>query len=124
MTPSLALSIRQPFSELIMLGLKTLEIRSQPTRVRGRVWLYASQKFDNECAALDMFTLEELDAMPRGVIVGSVNIVDCGEWRRRDMLAAALDAWSEGWFAWTLAEPKRCEPWKSDKHPQPVFWRP
>ena len=41
----LALSIRQPFAELILRGVKTVEYRSRPTRVIGRrFYLYASRK--------------------------------------------------------------------------------
>lgn len=39
-----ALSIRQPFVELILRGVKTIEWRSRPTRLVGqRFYLYASQ---------------------------------------------------------------------------------
>ena len=40
----LALSVRQPYAELILRGIKTVEYRSRPTRVVGRRFaLYASQ---------------------------------------------------------------------------------
>src|SRR5687768_17466095 len=39
-----ALSIRQPFAELILRGMKTIEYRSRPTRIIGeRFWIYASK---------------------------------------------------------------------------------
>src|SRR6185503_2281537 len=39
-----ALSIRQPWAELILRGVKTVEYRSRPTRVVGeRFWLYAAR---------------------------------------------------------------------------------
>src|SRR5687768_8546224 len=39
-----ALSIRQPFAELILRGVKTVEYRSRRTRVVGeRFWIYASK---------------------------------------------------------------------------------
>ena len=34
-----ALSIRQPFAELILRGMKTIEYRSRPTRIIGERWL-------------------------------------------------------------------------------------
>lgn len=41
----LALSIRQPYAELILRGIKTVEYRSRPTRIIGeRFHIYASQK--------------------------------------------------------------------------------
>lgn len=39
-----AISIRQPFVELILRGLKKREYRSKPTNIRERVYLYASLK--------------------------------------------------------------------------------
>jgi hypothetical protein len=41
----LALSIRQPYAELILRGIKTVEYRSRPTRIVGeRFYIYASKK--------------------------------------------------------------------------------
>lgn len=40
----LALSIRQPFAELILRGVKTVEYRTRPTRIVGeRFYIYASK---------------------------------------------------------------------------------
>jgi hypothetical protein len=40
----LALSIRQPYAELILRGIKTIEYRSRATRMVGeRFWIYASK---------------------------------------------------------------------------------
>ena len=47
-----ALSIRQPFAELILRGTKRIEYRTRPTRIIGeRFWIYASRQrrhTDNE----------------------------------------------------------------------------
>ena len=40
--PTRALSIKQPWAELILRGKKTIEVRSRRTHVRGRVQIYAS----------------------------------------------------------------------------------
>jgi predicted transcriptional regulator len=41
----LALSIRQPYAELILRGVKTVEYRSRPTRVIGeRFYIYAPKR--------------------------------------------------------------------------------
>ena len=40
-----ALSIRQPYAELILRGIKQIEYRSRPTRIIGeRFWIYAAGK--------------------------------------------------------------------------------
>jgi hypothetical protein len=39
-----ALSIRQPYAEMILRGVKTVEYRSKPTRIIGeRFWIYAAK---------------------------------------------------------------------------------
>ena len=105
-----ALSIRQPLSELILLGEKTEEYRSKLTHVRGRVYLYAGKKV----ASVEDFPDEEARALPRSAIVGSVEIVGC-HWVKE-----------EDCFAWELAKPRRYRtPLKpTGGTPQPGFWHP
>ena len=44
-----ALSIRQPYAELILRGIKTVEYRSRRTRIIGeRFYIYASKGGDAE----------------------------------------------------------------------------
>ena len=47
-----ALSIRQPYAELILRGVKTVEYRSRPTRIVGeRFWIYATKRSSQQPAA-------------------------------------------------------------------------
>jgi hypothetical protein len=102
-----ALSIRQPLSEQILLGKKTEEYRSRPTHIRGRVYLYAGKKV----TLADDFPDEDAQRLPRGMIVGSVEIVDCRE--------------NKDGFAWGLARPRRYRnPLVPRGVPQPGFWHP
>jgi hypothetical protein len=39
-----ALSVRQPYAELIIRGNKTVEYRSKPTNIRERVYIYAARR--------------------------------------------------------------------------------
>ncbi len=104
-----ALSIRQPFVELILTGRKTAEYRGKPTANRGRVYLYAARSVNDITA----YPLKEALKLPRGLIVGSVEIVDCKPCE-----------WGDG-FAWLLAEPTRyAEPFRARGTPQPAFWFP
>src|SRR5216684_2222700 len=84
-----ALSIRQPLSELILLGEKTEEYCSRRTHIRGRVYLYAGKTL----AHVDDFPEEEARLLPRGMVVGSVEIIGCHE--------------EKDCFAWELARPRR-----------------
>lgn len=86
-TPTLALSVRQPWAWLILNGGKDVENRTWATKVRGRVLIHAAKgmtrsEYENarrtaefihghRCKFPDILDLE------RGGIVGSVEIVDC-----------------------------------------------
>lgn len=105
-----ALSVRQPYAELIMRGDKTVEYRSKPTNIRGRVYLYAAKRpgktEDFEGARLRPAEL------PTGVLVGTVEVVGCtGEL---------------GAFKWHLRSPERlAEPLRRpERHPQPAWFYP
>ena len=133
-----ALSIRQPWAELILRGVKTVEYRSRPTRVIGeRFWIYASKQpaagggrgrgkaagvWSRDLAAAGagpprwMWELaEELilrGGLPTGVIVGSAVI----EKVTGDDAAG---------FQWYLAGVERAEHLRKPKgHPQPGWFRP
>jgi len=104
-----ALSIRQPWAELIMRGVKATETRSRPTNIRGRIYLYASLgRYDpaeeSEWAAEYGIDIESL---PRGVIVGTVELYGCDGNK------------------WQLRLPERAaEHRKPDNHPMPVWFTP
>src|SRR5262245_55443708 len=79
-----ALPVRQPFAELIMLGLKTVEYRTRPTTLRGRVHIYAclggqpgpqDEAWVREKYGIDL----DVADLPRGVLVGTVEITACTE---------------------------------------------
>lgn len=88
-----ALSVRQPWAELFMRGAKepfdhpeygrvNIEFRSGPTQIRERIYIYASATAtDSERDEAERFGLD-FNALPRGVIVGTVELVGCddGDW--------------------------------------------
>lgn len=61
-----ALSVRQPHAERIIQGAKRFENRSVPTKIRERIYVYASLTPDDGGESLQ-----------RGVIVGTVEVYDC-----------------------------------------------
>jgi hypothetical protein len=99
-TATRALSIRQPYAELVLRGEKTREYRSTLTSIRGRVLIYASLKPADDPASWDEVG-RVAGSLPAGVIVGSVEIVDC----RFDGRSVA--------YAFVLKNPRRVRPyWK------------
>jgi hypothetical protein len=105
-----AISIRQPYVELILRGEKREEYRSRPTNVRERVWIYASLTPADDPKAWTQVGVSPAD-LPAGGIVGSVEIIDCH--------------WNGTHYAYTLREPRRlARPREVQNQPQPVFWKP
>ncbi len=105
-----ALSIRQPLSELILIGEKTEEYRSGLTHIRERVFLYAGKKYHKD---FPDFVEEEAARLPLGVIVGSGAIVGYRLDEEEDCMVSEL------------ADPMRYpEPLVPKGVPQPGFWWP
>ena len=105
-----ALGVRQPWAELILRGVKTIEVRSTDTRVRGTIYLYASKKFSELPAALDAARKHALDgaALPTGLLVGSVEIAETRAARPHDAAASCVPApLLKEQFAWQLQNPLR-----------------
>ena len=92
MTIKRAISIRQPYVEQILRGEKTWEYRSQNTKIRERIYLYASNTTgpETEWRKLRM----EPGDLPIGRIVGTVEITTTRRLR-------------DGTFAYKLENPRR-----------------
>jgi hypothetical protein len=125
-----ALSIRQPYAELILRGVKTVELRSKPTGIVGeRFYIYACKakarppaiwSQDLQAAAPPAWLIELAaqvkmiepgTSLPTGVIVGSAII-------ERVVPVGAM-------FGWQLVAVERLrKPRKPQGHPQPVWFKP
>lgn len=106
----IALGIQQPWAELILRGMKTLEIRSQSTQVRGSIYLYASRKTSALPAALHMVQQHqlELSTLPLGLLVGSVELVNSRAATPADSASACVPPeLLVNQQAWQLARPIR-----------------
>lgn len=103
-----ALSIRQPYAERILRREKKVEYRSWPTRYRGKVYIYAAKSPVNLPGHHD--PLDPLK-LPRGVIVGTMEIVDCVR--------------GEKYFEWLLADVVRfATPLQTREMPQAGYFFP
>ena len=106
-----AISIQQPYIEEILTGIKKYEYRSRPTKIRGRVFLYASLKPGLESHWKKMKL--QPGELPTGVIVGSIEIVDCVYSEKHEC------------YGYKLKNPKRYKKFKKpDNHPQPCWFYP
>ena len=66
-----ALSLKQPFAELILQGRKKIELRKWNTKFRGGFLIHASKNPDKK--AMEKFGFEKL---PLGCIVGKATLVN------------------------------------------------
>ncbi len=106
-----AISIKQPFVELILQGKKKDEFRTIPTKIRERVYLYASSKPRTE-PKLWRRAKRKIGDLPCGLIVGSVEIMEC-------------KYLGKGKYAYVLRNPRRLRKYLMAKNrASPVFWRP
>jgi hypothetical protein len=106
----IALGIQQPWAELILRGVKTIEVRSLHTRQRGTIYIYASKRPSNRPAADEAVQKHaiEIDALPKGLILGTVDLVDSRPCAKADAERACVPpADLEGRFGWQLENPQR-----------------
>jgi|GEM_PF-2399837 len=104
-----ALSIRQPYVEQIMRGEKRFEYRNRPTKIMGRVLIYASIG-PGPASEFRKLRMEPGD-LPTGLLMGTVEIVGCQG--------------TVGNYKWKLSKPRRLRhPVPPLKHPQPVWFYP
>lgn len=107
----IALSIRQPWAWLIIHGGKDIENRNWLTRFRGRLLVHASKGMKTEdyhqCArflASDsriahlIKSLPAMKDLPRGGIVGSIDVIDC--------VTESNSPWFVGDYGFVLRKPK------------------
>ncbi len=103
-----ALSIRQPWAWLIVHGYKDVENRTWATSYRGPLLVHAGLALDpgyDRAAALARDLGIDLPAaadLPRGAIVGRVDVVGCVRWHP--------SRWFEGPYAFVLANAAAIDP--------------
>jgi len=106
----IALSIQQPWAELILRGLKTIEVRRVPARPRGQVYLYSSRRPARFPGVQELMTRHgiSLAALPLGQIVGRVEILECRRGCPEDVAAAHVPAaMLKDAYSWILGNPAR-----------------
>jgi ASCH domain len=103
----LALSIRQPWAELILQGRKTIELRTWERDYRGPLWLHTGKAAD-----LDLDRSFGVPDPPRGAFVGRITLVDISpidaqRWERWRGQHLDSGRYQPGLFAWHLSSAER-----------------
>src|SRR4051812_32132027 len=96
------LSIRQPWAELILLGRKTIEVRTWATKHRGPLWLHAAQRVEERACKTNRVALPGL---VRGALVGVAEVRECIEfdaesWKRLQPQHLNSVAFDKRYFGW------------------------
>ena len=106
----IALGIQQPWAELILRGIKTLEIRSQSDAATGPDLPLRVQACRHPCRQPPSAARRhgiEFDSLPLGLWSARSNLIDCRPCRRKDQQAACVPAqFLHGQFAWELSDPQ------------------
>lgn len=99
-----ALSVRQPWAELIMLGWKPWENRSWWHSYRGQLIIHASKKVDDDAG---FFLLEHDLVLPDPVTCGAIlGTVDLHRCERIEKLKDP-GIYAFGPYCWGMKDPKR-----------------
>jgi ASCH domain-containing protein len=140
------LSLHQPFAQLVVRGVKRVEVRSWTTSYRGRIAIHAkgvapSQEIESRWRANRDLALrladegwldrEDLKKLPRSAIIGTVNLTGIarGSDQRKDGEdASGLFAWNPvtKWFELATRDKRTGElrPRYSPMRPLPVTFKP
>jgi hypothetical protein len=115
-----ALSVLQPFAQLLVLGRRRFEVRPWHSRHRGRLAIHASSRFPLAqreacrrpplCELLEAVGIEEVTALPFGALVGEADLVDCRiaeEVFEEPAFAEAQPEMNPGWWVWVFERQKR-----------------
>ena len=86
-----ALTIRQPWADLILRGLKTIEIREWQVKHRGPFLIHVSRTIDWK--TVQLLCYEGVEELPRGMIVGYAQIEDVVLLNHDRRLAHLKDHW-------------------------------
>lgn len=117
----IALGVQQPWAELILRGIKTIEVRSRPTQVRGTIYLYTSKRHSTLDAAAVAAEAHAIDvpALPTGLLVGTIDVLDSRPCTPNDAATSCVPPdLLVNRYAWLLGNPKRFT------QPQPVRFLP
>lgn len=107
-----ALSLQQPWAELILQGRKTIETRKWNTNFRGKFLIHASGRIDKK--AMSEFGFSSL---PTGCIVGEAELIAVKEYLTKELFDAdiskhlvKLSEWKNKRYGFMLQNVRRTKP--------------
>ena len=118
-----AISVRQPWAELIIQGRKTIDLRTKKVRYRGPLAIHASQVIEKE--ACGRFEIDP-NNLTVGAVIGVVELADILEVNEDDYNGRVVEhlnhrRYKEGLFGWQFESPKELAEPQMFKGRQGVF---
>ncbi|QHT65324.1 ASCH domain-containing protein [Rhodocytophaga rosea] len=110
-----ALSVRQPYAEMIISGIKSVELRTWTTPFRGRLWLHTGLKSD---ASAEAFFRQQLlignRILDKGCYLGILNLtaivpMDKQRWELWRKKHHDLSDYTPNFYGWLFSVDKRFE---------------
>jgi hypothetical protein len=127
-----ALTICQPYAQLIVDRQKLVENRSWSTNHRGRIYIHAGKSVEWLCPEHHQHDRRcnygyALEQMPFGAIVGTADLVDC-VWHDAIWKAGPYGDRLRRTYPWIQTHPHTNGPWcwileRAVKLEQPIPWR-
>lgn len=102
-----ALSIRQPWAELIVRGEKAIELRSWQTGYRGPLWVHAGSTRNRDLEAAFHLSNLVYGGYIGLVIVKAIVPMDPERWKLWRSRHRSPEAYQPGLYAWVLSAPQR-----------------
>jgi len=116
-----ALTVLQPWAQLLILGVKRYDVRSWKTKHRGPLLIHAGRVFPDSTRALcglqpyrDILAeggIKRPSDLPRGALIGTIYLEDCLPTDQvfypfLDNRELALGDFRSGYWAWKMTDPK------------------
>lgn len=103
-----AISIRQPWAQLILSGKKKIDLRSWSTEYRGPLIVHASKTIEEEACL--RFNLQP-SALPKGVLLGWVMLdkierLDPETYKTQEQLHLSSNPYSSPIYGWFFSKPQ------------------
>lgn len=107
-----ALSVRQPWANLIVEGYKTMDLRTWSTTHRGPLAIYASLEVEKDACKLHGVDIKTLTT---GAVIGIVDLTDVipltkKSYEENQEKHLAGRNYREGMFGWVLKNPRPLDP--------------
>lgn len=83
-----ALSLKQPWANLIVHGIKTIETRKWATKYRGSLLICSSKNYDKDFRFITSLINPYISNSPFGMALCMVEITDCLPMQKQDEKAA------------------------------------